>query len=136
MRTHAACTFSLGRGVYLCAHGVGGLHLTATVQAQSREIRGLAEAPTSWSAAHEQVRHRTAGLDYSISRGASNPVLVIHPAPCAGLSANGQMPMTHFLVTFPRVLFASGATITKKKRDKREGHHISVRLMAFLCRAF
>lgn len=32
---------------YLTAHGVGGLHLTATVQAQSGEIRRLAEAPTS-----------------------------------------------------------------------------------------
>lgn len=141
VQTHAACTFSLGIGVYLSAHSVGGLHLTATVQAQSSEIRWLAEAPTSWSAAHEQVRHRTAGLDYSISRGASNPVLVVHPAPCADLLPNGQMPMTHFLVTFPRVSFASAAAcftqrLPKEKRKKRGGHHISVRLMASLCRAF
>lgn len=114
MQTHAACMFSLGTGVYLSAHSVGGLHLTATVQAQSSEIRWLAEAPTSSSAAHEQVRHRTAGLDYTISHGASNPVLVIHPAPCADLLPNRQM--THFLVTFPHVLFASGAACFTQPR--------------------
>lgn len=139
MQTHAACTFPLGIGVYLSAHGVGGLHLTATVQARSSEIRWLAEAPTSRSAAREQVRHRTAGPDYSVSRGASNPVLAIHPAPRARLLPNGQMPTTRFLVTFPPVSFASGAACFTqrllKKKEKRGGHHISVRLMAFLRRA-
>lgn len=133
MQTHAACMFSLGSGVYLSARSVGGLHLTATVQAQSSEIRWLAEAPTSWSAAHEQVRDRTAGLDYTISRGASNPVLVIHPAPCADLLPNGQMPMTHLPVTFPRVSFASGAACFTRPRHK---NYPKKGPMAFLCRAF
>lgn len=85
------------------------------------------------SLANEQVRKTVPVLDYTVSRRATNPALVIHPVLCADLLTNAQMP-AHFPVAFPLVSFAASgvAGFTKPKT----GHSITVRLMTSLCRAF
>lgn len=82
------------------------------------------------SSANEQVRKTAPAPDYSMSRRATNPALVIHPVLCADLLTRGQMPMTHFPVAFLRVSFASFwhcwfSTCQKKK--KKKGHSFAVK---------
>lgn len=88
-----------------------------------KKARRLLEDGTSLSPANEQVRKTAAALDYTVSRGATNPALAIHPASCADLLPIGQMPMTHFPVAFLLVSFADsgvgGFTQPRKRKKKK-----------------
>lgn len=67
------------------------------------------------SSANEQVRKTVPEPDYTVSRSATNPALVIHPVPCADLLTNGQMPMTYFPVAFLPASFSAPFDGPKKK---------------------
>lgn len=89
------------------------------------------------SSASEQVRRTVPEPDYTVSHRATNPALVIHPAPCTDLLTNGQMPMTHLPVAFQHgSLSASGVACFNMPKKKKKGHSATARLTMSSCRAF